>query len=50
MGRKERRYAKKSAEKFHTRKPVKADKRILVVLAVVTVVVVMVTIYAKMAA
>lgn len=50
MGRKERRFAKKSAEKFNTRKPVKADKRVLIVLAGITIVIVLVTFYFKLVA
>jgi hypothetical protein len=43
MGRRERRFDKKSAKEFHSRKAPKADRRVLFILGGVTVLVVLVT-------
>ena len=47
MGRKEKRYQSKSAKEQNTRKPVKADKRVLIGLGVVTVLIVVVSYYLR---
>jgi len=43
MSRKQRRFDKKSAKEFNTRKTPKADNRVLVILGIVTALVVIVT-------
>ena len=47
MGRKERRYQQKSAKEFNSRKPVKADKRVLIGLGVATLLIVVVSYYLR---
>ncbi|HSQ42462.1 MAG TPA: hypothetical protein VLM37_09305 [Fibrobacteraceae bacterium] len=47
MGRKERRYQQKAAKEFHSRKPVKANKRVLIILGIVTVMIVVVSYYLR---
>jgi hypothetical protein len=47
MGRKERRAAIQAAKKHNSRKKVKANKNVLIALAVVTVVAFLITIYMR---
>ena len=47
MGRRERRYQSKSAKEQTSRKSVKADKRVLIGLGVVTVLIVVVSYYLR---
>ncbi len=47
MGRRERRYQKHSAKETHTRKVVKADKRVLIGLGVATILIVVVSYYLR---
>lgn len=47
MSRRDRRYQKKTATEFNTRKPVKADKRVLIGLAVATLLIVVVSYYLR---
>lgn len=47
MSRRDRRYQKKAAKEFHSRKPVKADRKVLVILAVSAFVLVAGTYYLR---
>lgn len=47
MGRKERRYQKKAAKEVQTRKPVRANTKVLAGLAVATVAIVLITYYLR---
>lgn len=47
MGRRERRHQKKSAKEVQTRKPVKADKRVLIGLGFATVAIVVISYYLR---
>ncbi len=47
MGRKERRQQKQNAKRFNSRKTVKANPKVLIILAIITIVIVIVTFYLR---
>jgi hypothetical protein len=47
MSRKDRRYQKKAAKEFNTRKPVKADKRVLIGLGIAATLIVVISYYLR---